>query len=108
MSQLITHITDQSFEQEVTQSTIPVLVDFWAEWCSPCRAIAPILDEVAVEFTGKIKIVKLNVDENNVTAQKLGVRGIPTLMLFKAGELEATKVGGLSRSQLAAFINSHL
>ena len=108
MSQLITHITDQSFEQEVTQSTIPVLVDFWAEWCSPCRAIAPILDEVAVEFTGKIKIVKLNVDENNVTAQKLGVRGIPTLKLFKAGELEATKVGGLSRSQLAAFINSHL
>ncbi len=108
MSELITHIDDQSFEQEVIQSTIPVLVDFWAEWCNPCRAIAPILDEIAAEYTGKIRIVKLNVDQNNLTAQKLGVRGIPTLMLFKAGELEGIKVGGLSKSQLTAFINSHL
>lgn len=108
MSALITHITDQSFEQEVIQSTVPVLVDFWAEWCNPCRAIAPILDEIAVEYTGKLKIVKLNVDQNNLTPQKLGVRGIPTLMLFKSGEIESTKVGGLSKSQLTAFINSHL
>src|SRR5687767_12420141 len=91
MSELIMHISDQSFEQEVIQSSMPVLVDFWAEWCNPCRAIAPILDEIATEYTGKVKVVKLNVDQNNLTPQKLGVRGIPTLMLFKAGELEATK-----------------
>lgn len=108
MSELIMHISDQSFEQEVIQSSTPVLVDFWAEWCNPCRAIAPILDEIATEYSGKVKVVKLNVDQNNLTPQKLGVRGIPTLMLFKAGELEATKVGGLSKSQLTAFINSHL
>lgn len=108
MSEIIMHITDQSFEEEVIKSALPVLVDFWAEWCNPCRAIAPILDDIASEYAGKIKIVKLNVDQNNLTAQKFGVRGIPTLMLFKAGELEGTKVGGLSKSQLTAFINSLL
>jgi thioredoxin 1 len=108
MSEQIHHVTDQSFEAEVLQSHVPVLVDYWAEWCGPCKMIAPILDEVAKEYDGKLKIAKLNIDENQGTPPKYGIRGIPTLMLFKNGNVEATKVGALSKSQLAAFIDSNL
>lgn len=106
MSENIMTATDAAFEQQVLQSKTPVLVDFWAEWCNPCKMIAPILEEVAQEYAGKIIIAKLNVDENNQTAVKYGVRGIPTLMLFKDGNVEATKVGALSKAQLTAFIDS--
>ncbi len=108
MSEHIQYVTDATFETDVTQATLPVLVDYWAEWCGPCRMIAPILDEVAKEYAGRLTVAKLNVDENQQTPQKFGVRGIPTLMLFKNGNIEATKVGALSKSQLTAFIDSHI
>lgn len=108
MSDKISHVTDDSFETDVLQSDKPVLVDFWAAWCVPCKNIAPILDEIAEEYDGQLKVCKVNVDENELTAPKYNVRGIPTLMLFKGGALEATKVGQVSKSQLAAFIDSHL
>lgn len=108
MSDNITHLSDASFEQEVLQSTIPVLVDYWAEWCGPCKMIAPILDEIVKEYDGRIKVAKLNIDENQATPPKYGIRGIPTLMLFKNGNVEATKVGALSKSQLTAFIDSNI
>lgn len=108
MSEHITHLTDDDFEQEVLQSTMPVLVDYWAEWCGPCKMIAPILDEVAKDYAGRLKVTKLNIDENQQTPPKYGIRGIPTLMLFKNGNVEATKVGALSKSQLTAFIDSNL
>ena len=108
MSEHISAVTDDSFEQDVLKSDMPVLVDFWAEWCGPCRMIAPILDEVAKEYEGRLTVAKLNVDENQQTPQKYGVRGIPTLMLFKNGNIEATKVGAMSKSQLTAFIDSHI
>ncbi len=108
MSEYILHITDQSFEAEVLKSDKPVLVDYWAEWCGPCRMIAPILDEIAGDYANRIKICKLNVDENQNTPPKYGIRGIPTLMLFRNGNVEATKVGALSKSQLIAFLDSSL
>lgn len=108
MSENIQHVTDDSFESEVLKSDVPVLVDYWAEWCGPCKAIAPLLDDIAREYSGKIKVAKVNVDENQQTPQKYGIRGIPTLMLFKGGNIEATKVGALSKSQLAAFVDSNI
>ena len=108
MSQHIHYVTDESFDPEVLQSQTPVLVDYWAEWCGPCKMIAPILDEVAREYAGGLKVAKLNIDENQSTPPKYGIRGIPTLMLFKDGAVEATKVGALSKSQLTAFIDSHI
>ncbi|MBI5752470.1 MAG: thioredoxin TrxA [Hydrogenophilales bacterium] len=108
MSEHIHYISDDSFEQEVLQSAMPVLVDYWADWCGPCKMIAPILDEVAQEYAGKIKVAKLNIDENQQTPPKYGIRGIPTLMIFKNGNVEATKVGALSKSQLTAFIDSNV
>ena len=108
MSNSISHLTDETFEKEVLQSNIPVLVDYWAEWCGPCKMIAPILDSLTDEYAGKLKISKLNIDDNQQAPQKYGVRGIPTLMIFKNGNVEATKVGGLSKSQLTAFIDSNL
>lgn len=107
MSNQIVYVTDDSFEEEVLNSDIPVLVDYWAEWCGPCKMIAPILDEIVGDYAGKIKIAKLNIDENPNTPPKFGIRGIPTLMLFKNGEVEATKVGAVSKSQLTAFIDSN-
>ena len=108
MSDQIIHTSDDAFEQEVLQSQLPVLVDYWAEWCGPCKMIAPILDEVAKEYEGRIKVAKLNIDENQNTPPTYGIRGIPTLMLFKNGNVEATKVGALSKSQLTAFIDSNI
>ena len=108
MSEHIHHVTDDSFESEVLQATQPVLVDYWAEWCGPCKMIAPILDEVSKTYDGKLRVTKMNVDENRDVPAKYGIRGIPTLMLFKNGELAATKVGALSKAQLTAFIDSHL
>ena len=108
MSDLIVHVTDGSFEEEVLKSDTPVLVDYWAEWCGPCKMIAPVLDEISKDYNGKLKISKLNIDENTDTPPKYGVRGIPTLMLFKDGNVEATKVGALSKSQLAAFLDSNI
>ena len=107
MSEIL-HINDADFETVVVQSDIPVLVDFWAPWCGPCKMIAPILDEIAPEFAGKVKIVKINVDDNQLVAGQFGVRSIPTLLLFKNGQLVATQVGALPKNQLAAFINQHL
>jgi len=108
MSQGIVNVTDDNFEQEVLKSTGPVLVDYWAEWCGPCKMIAPVLEEIAREYDGKLKVAKLNIDENPATPPKYGIRGIPTLMLFKNGHVEATKVGAVSKSQLAAFIDGNL
>lgn len=108
MSEHISYVTDTTFPTEVLQASLPVLVDYWAEWCGPCRSIAPILEEVAKEYAGRLTIAKLNVDENQQTPQKYGIRGIPTLMLFKNGNIEATKVGAVSKSQLTAFIDSHI
>jgi thioredoxin 1 len=107
-NELIKHTTDATFDADVLKSTTPVLVDYWAEWCGPCKMIAPILDEVAKEYSGKLKVAKLNIDDNQATPPKYGIRGIPTLMLFKNGSVEATKVGALSKSQLTAFIDSHI
>ncbi|MDH3326813.1 MAG: thioredoxin TrxA [Gammaproteobacteria bacterium] len=108
MSDRIVYLTDDTFEAEVLNSEGPVLVDYWAEWCGPCKMIAPILDEIASEYDGKVKVAKLNIDENPNTPPKYGIRGIPTLMLFKGGNVEATKVGAVSKSQLTAFIDSNL
>ena len=107
-SDLIKHITDQSLEADVLQSGTPVLVDYWAEWCGPCKMIAPILDDVANGYQGKLQIAKMNVDENRDIPAKFGIRGIPTLMLFKDGQLAATKVGALSKAQLTEFIDQQL
>ncbi len=108
MSENIIEVTDDSFEDEVLNSSEPVLVDYWAEWCGPCKMITPVLEEIASDYSGKIKVVKLNIDDNPDTPPKFGIRGIPTLMLFKGGEVEATKVGALSKSQLTAFIDSSI
>jgi thioredoxin 1 len=108
LSSDIVYVTDDTFDQEVLQSEIPVLVDYWAEWCGPCKMIAPILDEIVGDYAGKLKIAKLNIDENSAPPPKFGIRGIPTLMIFKDGDVEATKVGALSKSQLTAFIDSSL
>ena len=107
MSEIV-KATDSTFESEVLSSDQPVLVDYWAEWCGPCKMIAPILDEISSEYDGKLKIAKLNIDENPETPPKYGIRGIPTLMLFKNGYVEATKVGALSKSQLTAFLDSNI
>ena len=107
-SELIKHISDSDFEANVLQASCPVLVDYWAEWCGPCKAIAPILDEVAGAYQGKLQIAKMNVDDNREVPAKFGIRGIPTLMLFKDGQLAATKVGALSKAQLVAFIDEQL
>jgi thioredoxin 1 len=108
MSEHIVHVTDSSFADDVTNSNVPVLLDFWAEWCGPCKMIAPILDDIAKDYAGKVKVAKINIDENQQTPAQFGVRGIPTLMLFKNGSVEATKVGALSKSQLVAFLDGHL
>ena len=108
MSEQICHISDDSFEQEVLNANMPVLVEYWAEWCGPCKMIAPILDEIAQEYDGKLKVAKFNIDENPTTPPKYGIRGIPTLMIFKGGNVEATKVGALSKSQLTAFIDQNI
>jgi thioredoxin 1 len=108
VSDTILHITDAEFEEKVLKSEQPVLLDFWAEWCGPCKMIAPILDEISKEYAGRLTVAKINIDDNAGTPQRYGVRGIPTLILFKNGEVEATKVGALAKSQLAAFIDANL
>ncbi len=108
MSDLILHVSDDTFEDQVLKSDKPVLIDYWAEWCGPCKMIAPVLDEIAQEYADRVTIAKLNIDENPETPPKYGIRGIPTLMLFKDGNVEATKVGAVSKSQLTAFIDGNL
>ena len=108
MSDKILHVTDETFEEKVLNAKDPVLVDYWAEWCGPCKMIAPVLEEIAEEYAGKLRIAKLNIDDNAATPPKYGIRGIPTLMLFKGGNVEATKVGAVSKSQLSAFIDSNM
>jgi thioredoxin 1 len=108
MSELIVEVTDATFESEVIQASMPVLVDYWAEWCGPCKNIAPILEEIATDYNGKLKVAKVNIDDNQDTPTRYGIRGIPTLMLFKGGNVVATKVGSLGKSQLAAFIDTNL
>ena len=104
----IQHVSDESFDSDVLKSDVPVLVDYWTEWCGPCKVIAPVLEEIASEYDGKMKVCKLDIDANEVTPPKYGIRGIPTLMLFKNGNVEATKVGALSKSQLTAFLDSNI
>ena len=106
MSDSIVHVTDASFEEQVLKSTLPVLVDYWADWCGPCKMIAPVLEEIAREYAGRLKVCKLDVDANNETPNRYSVRGIPTLMIFMNGNTEATKVGAVSKSQLASFIDA--
>ena len=108
VSDKIVYVSDDSFDEEVLQSDLPVLVDFWADWCGPCKMIAPILDEISDEYDGRLKVTKLNIDDNPNTPPKFGIRGIPTLMMYKGGEVEATKVGAVSKSQLTAFIDSNI
>ncbi|MYB34068.1 MAG: thioredoxin TrxA [Gammaproteobacteria bacterium] len=108
MSKKILHVTDSSFEADVLNSEIPVLVDYWAEWCGPCKMIAPIIDELAVEYDERVRFAKLNIDENPGTPPKYNIRSIPTLMIFKEGKVEAMKVGAVSKSQLSSFIDSHI
>ena len=108
MSQQIVHVSDSSFEQDVLKSNVPVLLDFWAEWCGPCKMIAPILDQIAAEYAGKVVVAKMNVDENPKTPMKFNVRGIPTLILFKNGQLEGQKIGAVRKADVAAFLDSKL
>ncbi|WP_373280523.1 thioredoxin TrxA [Iodobacter ciconiae] len=108
MSEHIAQVTDATFDAEVLQAQGPVLVDYWAEWCGPCKMITPILEEVGAEYAGRLKVTKLNIDDNQATPPKYGIRGIPTLMLFVGGEVKATKVGALSKSQLTAFLDSNI
>jgi thioredoxin 1 len=106
--ELIIHVSDETFDQEVLKSELPVLVDYWAEWCGPCKMLAPIVDEIAKEYEGRLKVCKLDIDANPLTPPKYGIRGIPTLMLFKNGEVVATKVGAISKAQLTAFVDSNI
>lgn len=107
-TELITHVSDASFDADVLKADKPVLVDYWAEWCGPCKMIAPILDDVSKQYDGRLRVAKMNVDQNRDVPARFNIRGIPTLMLFKGGELAATKVGAVSKAQLTAFIDSHL
>jgi thioredoxin 1 len=108
VSEHIIHVTDESFEEDVLKSSQPVLVDYWANWCAPCKMIAPVLEEIAQEYAGRVKVAKLDIDENRAVTERFNVRGIPTLILFKNGEAEAIKVGAVTKSQLTAFVDSNL